>query len=147
MKTLLVYFSKKEDKTYSYTVFPAAVTDLFQSTNKDTLQGVISVKKSNYYGSFSLNLIPKNDSVNYILTLLDEKGKEIETKVVLGKKKVNFLKLQPGKYTVKAIEDLNSNGKWDTGDYYGKLKPEQVFYFPMDITIRSNWDMAESWKF
>ena len=146
MKTLLIYFAKKEDKSYRYAALPNAIEDLFQTTNKDTLSSPISVKKSSFYGSFTLKFIPKKDSVNYIVSLLDEKGEAIKTKWVKGNTTLTFSKLTPGKYSVKAIEDLNSNKKWDTGNYYLKKKPELVFYFPIDITIRSNWEMAESWE-
>lgn len=146
MKTLLVYFKKVEDESYRYTILPNAITDIFQTTNKDSLNSPISVKKGSYYGSFTLKLQPSKDSANYIVSLIDEKGKTLRTKNTTGKSTLTFNRLVPGKYRVKAIEDRNRNGKWDTGDYYKKLKPEQVFYFPLDITIRSNWDMAESWK-
>ncbi len=145
LKTLSLFFSKNEDQSYHYTLLPGAVKDVFQTTNKDTLEGLVSVKKSSYYGSFTLKLIPTKGSLNYIVSLLDEKGKKVKTKPAKGDTSLTFLKLTPGKYTIQAIEDINANGNWDTGDYYKKKKPEQVFNFPIEITIRSNWDLTESW--
>jgi hypothetical protein len=47
---------------------------------------------------------------------------------------------------LKIIDDLNNNGKWDTGDYIYKLQPEPVRLFPKEIIIRANWDVEEEWK-
>ena len=143
---LLIFFTKKSDESYRYQLLPNAVTDIFNSKNSDTISGYITVLKKDYYGSFTLKLNPTNDSASYLISILDEKGKTIEIKNTTGKSELNFKQLSPGKYSIKAIEDLNKNRKWDTGDYYLKKKPEQVFYFPTQIEIRSNWELAESWE-
>ncbi len=143
---LLIYFPKKEDESFKFELLPGAITDIFDTKTTDTLSGFITVKKSDYYGSFTLKLKPKNDSVNYLISILDENGNTVSSKTGKGNTELNFKKLPPGKYTIKAIEDLNTNEKWDTGDYYLNKKPEQVFYFPTQIEIRSNWELAESWR-
>ena len=145
-KKLIIYFPKKEDESFKYQLLPTAITDIFETTFSDTLNGFISVRKNDYFGSFTLKLEPKNDSVSFLISIINEKGKVIENKKAKGNIELNFKKLEPGKYKIKAIEDYNSNGEWDTGDYYLKQKPEQVFYFPKVIEIRSNWEMAESWS-
>lgn len=146
LKTLKIYFPKLAEKNYSYSIMPDAISDVYGGNNNDTIKGTVTIQKKNYYGSFILKLKPKNNKATYILTLMNEQGKEISTKLAIGQKDIKFEKLAPGKYQIKAIEDRNSNGKWDTGDYYKNLKPEAVFYFPAPIEIRSNWDVAESWE-
>ena len=54
--------------------------------------------------------------------------------------------LSPGTYGVRIIEDVNGNLKWDSGKFLSKELPEKVFYYPEDITIRSNWDVVLDWK-
>ena len=146
-KTLNVYFPKSEDQDYRYRLLPQSVEDIFGNKLKDTLEGLISINKTSFYGSFTLNILPKNDSVQYILYLVNEKGEKVGTQNFMGVSTVSFSQLNPGKYKLKALEDRNKNGRWDTGDYYLKKKPEQVFYFPIEIDIRSNWEIAESWEF
>lgn len=143
---LLLFFNKKADESYRFQFLPGAITDIFNSKNSDTISGYITVLEKDYYGSFLLKLNPKNDSVSYLISILDDKGKTIESKTTKGNSQIKFSQLPPGKYSIKAIEDKNSNGKWDTGNYYEKLKPEQVFYFPSQIEIRSNWELAEGWE-
>ncbi len=144
-QNLNLVFNSKQDERYKYLILPNTVVDIFGIQNADSLNGTITIRKDDYYGSFTLKLKPKNDSVNYLISILDEKGNLVEKKSTKGVSEVNFKNLEPGKYSIKAVEDLNQNGKWDTGDYYLKKKPEQVFYFPTEIEIRSNWEMAESW--
>lgn len=44
------------------------------------------------------------------------------------------------------IVDANDNGKWDTGDYYKKLQPEWVYYYPDKIKVKAKWDVTQSWN-
>lgn len=50
--------------------------------------------------------------------------------------------LDPGKYQIRVVKDLNKNGKWDRGCYYCKEKrpPEQVYSFPDSYEVRANWE-------
>jgi hypothetical protein len=52
----------------------------------------------------------------------------------------------PGNYKLRAIFDENSNGKWDAGNYYWRMLPEVVEYYPVTLSVRANWDMQEEWK-
>ncbi|GHT66390.1 hypothetical protein AGMMS50239_27780 [Bacteroidia bacterium] len=57
-----------------------------------------------------------------------------------------FENLNPGKYYLRYIEDLNGNGKWDTGDYARHLQPEKVYYYPKAIDLpRKNTDLEVEW--
>ena len=143
-RTLSLYFKKKEDINYKYKFFPSAVEDIFRYKTNDTLNGFITIREADYYGIFTLKLKSK-DSSSYIIQLLSEKGDLLREKTTNGSSDISFEKLDPGKYKIKAIKDENKNGKWDTGDYYKKLKPEKVLFFEAPIEIRSNWEVAESW--
>lgn len=145
-RTLSIYFDKKEDDSYGYQLLSGAVTDIFGTSLSDTLTGYVSVRKADYYGSFTLKVKGENDSTIYLISLLNEKGDLIEKRTMKGDSELSFTKLEPGNYSIKAVEDRNSNEKWDTGDYYKKLKPETVYYFPTNIEVRSNWEMVESWE-
>ena len=143
---LLIYFNKIEDVSYRFQLFDKAATDIFNDFNQDTITGYVNIRKSDFYGKFTLKLKSHEDSTNYIISLLDENDNVIQEKIVMGNSSVSFEKLSPGKYKIKAIEDANNNGKWDTGNYYNRLSPESVFFFPAPIEIRSNWEVAESWE-
>jgi len=144
-RNLYIYFKKKEDVNYKFQFFPNAFEDMFSLKNSDTISGFISIRKPDYFGVFTLKL-KANDSSSFIIQLLNEKGDVLRENISLGISTISFEKLIPGKYKIKAIKDGNKNGKWDTGDYYKKLKPETVMFFEVPIEIRSNWEVAESWE-
>ena len=54
--------------------------------------------------------------------------------------------LDKGEYTVKAIFDLDENGKWTTGDYDIKRQPEPVSFYPNVIDIKVQWDLVQDWE-
>jgi hypothetical protein len=47
----------------------------------------------------------------------------------------------PGAYTLRVIEDLNHNNRWDTGNYWLHLQPEKIYNYNDQINLRENWDL------
>jgi hypothetical protein len=43
------------------------------------------------------------------------------------------------------VEDLNKNGRWDTGDFEKNRQPERIFNKKMD-PLRANWDLEVSFS-
>lgn len=144
-RSVSINFKKKQEVNYKYQFLPNAFEDVFGYKNKDTIKGFITIREPDYYGVFTLKL-KTSDSSNYIIQLMNEDGVLLREKITTKTEDISFEKLAPGKYKIKAINDENKNGKWDTGDYYKKLKPEQVLFFETPIEIRSNWEVAESWE-
>lgn len=97
------------------------------------------------YGNLELN-VANNTGENLIIQLLDDKNKIIKEQVVDTKSsKLEFYLLNRGDYKIKAILDINKNGRWDTGDYFQMREPEQVLFFDKTINVRENWDIEEDW--
>lgn len=96
------------------------------------------------YGILRLILRPKVQQ-HYILQLLSEK--EVLKKEMLFSRDttINLENVKPGKYILKLIVDDNGNGKWDSGNYTGKIQPEQVIYYPKELVVRGNWEIEEEW--
>ncbi|SHF74448.1 Ig-like domain-containing protein [Flavisolibacter ginsengisoli] len=47
----------------------------------------------------------------------------------------------PGDYELRILYDINDNGKWDPGQFFGtKRQPELVKPIEQKITIKPNWD-------
>jgi uncharacterized protein (DUF2141 family) len=103
-----------------------------------------NVKTQDTYGRLILNL--SNVRGNIIIQVLDQKEKLIQEKKARNDNKIQFTLLEVGKYRLRAINDLNNDGKWTTGDYKSKRQPEPVKYFPEEIVIKANWDSDENWS-
>jgi hypothetical protein len=57
---------------------------------------------------------------------------------------INLEYVLPAKYRVKFIQDTNTNGIWDNGDYMAHKQPEKVFYYPDVLTLRAYWDLEQT---
>ena len=55
-----------------------------------------------------------------------------------------FELLKEGKYKFRAILDANGNGIWDTGLYLKKRQPEEIIYLPVEISVRPNFDIEQT---
>jgi uncharacterized protein (DUF2141 family) len=48
---------------------------------------------------------------------------------------------KPGEYELRVLYDLNGNGKWDPGVFFGKhLQPEKVMTIRKKFPVKANWD-------
>ncbi|MCJ7758085.1 MAG: hypothetical protein MUP24_08040, partial [Gillisia sp.] len=140
--SVLLKFDQNESETYRITVLPGALTDFFNSTN-DTIQTNIRTMAFSDYGNLSLNL-QNIKKFPIIVQLTDEKGIVKAEKLSTSESNLRFELVSPGKYLIRVIYDSNENGKWDTGNYLKKIKPEEIIYFPDLMDIRPNWDINET---
>jgi hypothetical protein len=133
---------KKGDE-YSLQILPQGIVDYFGLTH-DTINTKIRIKDELVYGKIILTVDSLDIRYNYILELkMDKKwvGEEIIVKDSV--QILTFDKQEPGSYSVRIIEDRNSNGRWDPGDYLKKEQSEQIFSKNIG-DLRENWEMNES---
>jgi len=50
-----------------------------------------------------------------------------------------FESIEPKKYIIRVVEDDNENGKWDSGNYLEKRKPEKI-HTKTVTEMRPDWD-------
>ena len=50
-----------------------------------------------------------------------------------------------GNYQLRYIADSNQDSIWNTGNWENRKQPEEVFNYPSEIIIRSNWDLILEW--
>ena len=76
--------------------------------------------------------------------LLDNSERVIRKSGLINEELV-FEDLKPGNYFLRYIEDLNGNGKWDTGNYADRQQPEKVYYFQGTLTITKYGSHEQDW--
>ncbi len=140
--SVLLKFDQNETETYRIRVLPGALTDFFNATN-DTLLGNLKTRAFSDYGTLNLNL-QNIRNFPIIVQLTDEKGVVMAENISTSETELRFESVPPGKYLIRVIYDTNENGKWDTGNYLKKIKPEEITYFPDLMEIRPNWDINET---
>lgn len=114
----------------------------FHSLKNDTLS--FETMQLEDFANLKLNIkLPENE--NYIIELLSEKGDLIKSWKINTSTTLNMQQLFPGKYTLRAIEDNNNNGKWDNGFYILHQLPENIYYYNQTFQLRANWDLEINW--
>ena len=120
---------------------PGAITDFYGNQN-DTLEQPILIQEKKEFGNLILLVDSLKKDTNYIVEVLNPDGSILNSFIfeqqTEAKEELKFLPV--GEYSIRLIEDLNKNGKWDPGNYDLKKQPERV-YFKKIEQLRANWDV------
>ena len=138
---ITVDFEVIPNDRYEITLLPNALIDFWGNTN-DTLVYRASTKKIEDYGNIFLK-VQHESSHSFIIELLKNNKVARRYDSPVDGNYYKFELIDPGKYIVRLIEDVNENKQWDTGNYIQKIQPEKVIYFWKEIDLRANWDMNE----
>jgi hypothetical protein len=84
----------------------------------------------------------------YIVQLIDSKGVIVNEIFLTGTNIYKFQLIEPGTYTVRVIEDLNGNKRWDPSNFEQGKHAELVFYFvnteqKKEILLRGGWTLED----
>jgi len=140
-----VEYPWKSKGKYSFFIPPGTFTDIYEKWN-DTVKIEFTAHSESDYGSVKMKFQKNNDSP-YVIQLTDVTGASVyEEFKAANDTTFEFNNLDPRLYKIKLIRDSNDNGKWDTGNYLMHIQPEEVEFYPEDITVRANWDVEVSVK-
>jgi len=137
---------KKEEKVPYTMIFQDSLFWSYQGATHDSLFFNFTIKSDKDYGDLMMRYQIEEEGIGYIISLISSKDKIIQTDTILSSRKIYYTHLIPDHYKIKVIEDVNLNGKWDTGNYEKKIQPEKIFYFDKPIIIRGYWEVEEVFK-
>lgn len=127
---------------YSLLCNKGAFRDIFGMAS-DSVMYRIQVATGEDYGSIKVSLTGYEGKV--LVQLTAEKDRVVRETAVQSPGVVFFPLLDKGKYRLKAIYDLNSDGKWTTGNYNPMRMPEPVTYYPGELEVKINWALEQDW--
>ena len=130
------------DESYALEVDSTAAQGLYGLWT-DKVRKEFKVKKLEEYGQIFFNVHGVDTSA--FVELLDGQDKVLRV-VPVVEGKADFYYLNPGKYGARLVEDTNGNGVWDTGSYAEKRQPEMVYYYPMVLELKANFDLTQEWN-
>lgn len=142
LKRYNLFTEWKPGENYLFEVDSVAVKGLY-GLFTDKIRKELKVKKLEEYGQIYFN-VHGADSLAFV-ELLDAQDKVLRTVPVVDGK-ADFYFLNPGKYGARLINDINGNGIWDPGDYTEKRQPEMVYYYPMVLELKANFDLTQEWS-
>lgn len=80
-----------------------------------------------------------------IVQLLNQKGEVYQEKYLNEESTFSFENIEAGTYTIRVIEDMNENRRWDPASFYENRQAEKVYYYlneenkSKEIIIKSGW--------
>jgi hypothetical protein len=115
----------------------AADTAGRQLLKTDTIS--FTTKKKSDYASLSLRFKNVNKYKHPVLQFV-QNGQVIKSVQLKGNMYSENM-FVPGEYNLRVFDDVNENGKWDEGNFFGKKRqPEIIHPIDRNFTIKANWD-------
>ena len=139
-----IKYEWKAGSQYRLMILDSAFTDIYDLWN-DTIETSFKASDKDMFGSLTLKLT-EAPSEPVVVELVSSSNRLIERKTVDQAGTVSFKQLNPGKFNLMVINDLNSNGKWDPGNYAEKLQPEPITTIEKGAEVRANWDLELEWN-
>ncbi len=130
-----------EGMSYSLTILPQALTDIFGLKN-DTVVTKIQVQKKSELGAIIVKVKGLDTLKHYVVQVINA-SEGVEAAFFVDNKKTaekRFEMIPPAEYKLKVIEDTNLNRRWDTGNYDTKSQPERIFWKKIE-GLRADWEV------
>jgi len=139
-KNLSINYRWKEKMPYQITFLPNAITDVFDLKNDTIVLNYITEEAANF-GTITVLVDGFSTDTSYVVELINKNEKVVQSFPLAGKSKAKrvYKFMATGSYSIRIIEDLNGNGRWDTGEYPTR-QPEKIFLGKAE-TLKPNWDM------
>lgn len=134
---LLLQTDWKENTLYTLRLlknFAIDSSDVEAMPSKHTFR----TKSEADYAKLHVHLPTKYLGTKYVFVLLRD-GTVFYQKPVTDTN-IHFYKLQPGAYSMRIIEDVNENGKWDRGNLFEKIQPEKVIPNETGVDLKAGWE-------
>ena len=132
--TYYIYGEWKPEETFKIILDSAGVQGLYGLHN-DQEEATLKFNALNKYSTLTVNVA--NPKPGYTVRL-HSNNKVVRTEK-LENGSVDFFLLTPSTYYVSMFDDVNDNGKWDTGDYEEKRHAESVWFIKRGLTLKQDW--------
>lgn len=134
-----VYITPKGDDVQKVLVMIDSATVQGTHVSNSLYEGLFTLLKLRELGTIHLDLTPFSSAL--ILDVLKDNKAVQHLYISDPSKKITLSELMPGTYSFRIIEDINTNGIWDSCDYFNKTQAERVSYFSPDNKLRGNWEI------
>lgn len=130
---------------YLLTIPKGALADMAQQQNDSisvTYKGIDPEK----FATFIVHVTGKSDDACYIVQMLSEKGALLQEKTNVKTGAVQFNYVPAGNVRFRIIEDMNGNGRWDTGNVVERRQPERAENYVDEkgvdlFAAKENWEI------
>jgi hypothetical protein len=143
LNTLLSFESEWSEGNFNVVFLPGAVKDIYGYSN-DSIKTSFTFPPEKTKGSISFKIMTM-ESGAHVLQLVNDKDEVIRQRSFEQYISGIFALLDPGKYRLRLVTDINLNSRWDAGNFIRNLSPEPVRYYFETIVVRANWEVEMEW--
>ena len=136
-----IYAEWKPASTFKIEIDSASIQGLYGRIN-NTINSTLQFNSLDKFSTMTVTV--SNPKPGYTVQIRDSRSVVRAGKLTNGS--IDFFLLKPGKYYVSMFDDVNMNGKWDTGDYETKQQPEKVWYLNKEFTLKADWTHEAEWN-
>jgi uncharacterized membrane protein YgcG len=126
-------------------VMPEGMFENVAQERNDTITCSYTGADVEKFAKVNVNVTSSNPNASYILQLTNAQGRIQKQIFNVKSGKYVFEFVTPGDVMLRVVEDLNNNGKWDTGDMVIMRQPERTEIYKNEdglevITTKENWE-------
>ena len=129
------------EQEYRIIIDSAAIFSIYGKWN-DSTATQFKLNSEKEYGNLFVKI--NGEAGSGFGELLDNSDRVVRKSALIEGELV-FYDLKPGSYFLRYIEDLNGNGKWDTGNFKEQLQPEKVYYYHDALSVLKNGENEIGW--
>ena len=131
---------------YKYELMiPSGVFSNVAQQQNDTIKATYTASDPAKYAIVNVKVRTTKPEARYIIQLTNAQGK-VQKQIfnaTAGDYKFEFV--SPGDVMLRVVEDLNGNGKWDSGDMVARRQPERSEIYKNEegvetLTTKENWE-------
>ncbi|VDR34210.1 Uncharacterised protein [Alistipes sp. cv1] len=128
-------------------LIPAGVFKNTNGESNDTLRSEFTIESPEKYATLVLNIQGKTPESEYVVQVISPQGSVLKEVAHLKTGSHTLQYIDVGTVKIRFIEDLNGNGRWDTGSLVERRQPERVGMYVDDnnseeITTKENWELV-----
>ena len=140
-RLLQIHYKWQAELPYQLNLLPAALTDFYGFTNDSIQLDYLAATKAQY-GDLRIKLIELDSSLDYTVQLHTKNEKLLDEQQFSATSvfQKEYKTLPPGTYQITIIEDINGNGRWDSGNYDQKRQPERLLIKQLE-ELRADWEV------
>ena len=130
----------KSGEEYRVRLSDSLFIDLY-GTPTDSLVFTLTPKD---FGTLTLNIDNRSGSP-LVVEVLDKRDTVVQRQTLATSGKLRFSHLSAGDYRLRAVIDVNGDGRWTPGDYRLGRQPERAVMHRKTLNLREKWEMEEDW--
>ncbi len=138
--------TKWKELTKYNLMIPAGAIENVAGEQNDTIKGTYTGLDHEKFATVLIDVKGKPDGTKYIIQLTNASGVMQQERRNVTSGKVQFNYVTTGEIKIRIIEDMNGNGKWDSGNVVERRQPERSELYANEngedtFVTKANWEM------